>query len=242
MPEALIRSLSVFFPAYNEEPTIEKTVLETAKILEQRLKLTDYEIVVVDDGSKDQTAQIVDRLAGTNSRIRRITHPTNLGYGAALCTGYASATKDAIFYTDADLPINFSDIERGWEKIQEAEAVIGYRIHRHDRPHRYLYSKIYNLLIRLLRGVKVRDVNFSYKMIRRSALEGVVLRSRTVYIDGELLGVIFDKRLRLIELPINYTPRKVGSSSFDHPLYAIATLFELLTDYCLRKVFPPRTT
>lgn len=234
------KSLTIFFPAYNEAATIEKTLEETVRVLETRLGILDYELLVVDDGSTDATAALVDAAALKNPRIRRISHPVNLGYGAALCTGYTSASKEVIFYTDADLPIDFADIERAWQRIAEYDAVIGYRIKRHDRPRRFVYSKIYNFLIRRLRGVKVRDVNFSFKMIRKSALHGAILRSRTVYVDGELLGIIFDRKLRVLELPIDYTPRAVGSSSFDHPLYALATFFELFSDLCLRRVFSSR--
>lgn len=230
------RSLSVFFPSYNESATIEETVRRTVETLRGLPDLEAFEVLVVDDGSTDGTCEIVRRLRAEAPQVRLVTHPRNLGYGAALNTGYLEARMDAVFYTDADLPIDLAEIGRAWKALAEADAVIGYRIRRHDTPRRWLYSKVYNLLVRLLRGVRVRDVNFSFKMIRRSALEGVILRSRTVYVDGELLGEIFERGARVIEIPVAYRPRKVGASSFDHPFYALATLLELGTDLLLRRV------
>lgn len=221
------RTFSIFFPMYNERENIPK-VLAQAEAIVPRLGFSDYEILVVDDGSRDGSADVVAARAAENGRVRLVRHAKNMGYGAALRTGFQSAGCDVVFYTDSDLPVDLGELERALPLLQEADLVIGFRRERHETLRRAVYSRIYNRLMRLLFGVRVRDVNFSFKLVRREVLDRVRLTAGTVFIDGQLLAEAQRLGFRIAELPIEYTPRKVGASSFDSLGAAWDTLVEML--------------
>ena len=220
-------TLSVFFPMYNESANIAVT-LERALAVIPSLGFADFEILVIDDGSRDDSALVVRRAAEREPRIRLVSHPRNLGYGAALRTGFTAARGDVVFYTDSDLPIELGEIARALPLLAGTDLVIGYRLRRYDTPRRALYSKVYNLLMRILFGVRVRDVNFSFKLVRRRVLDAIKLSAATVFIDGQLLAEAVRHGFQLTEMPIEYTPRRVGASSFDSVRAAWVTLVEML--------------
>lgn len=221
------RSLSIFFPMYNERDNIAATLNRALQVI-PTLGCTDYEILVVDDGSKDGSAEVVRGFMRRDPRVRLVQHPRNLGYGAALRTGFTSASSDLVFYTDSDLPMDLSEIARALPRADEADLVIGFRIQRFDTPRRALYSRVYNTLMRILFGVRVRDVNFSFKLVHRRVLDRIRLSAETVFIDGQLLAEARRIGARIVELPIDYQPRRVGSSSFNSLRAAFSTLFEML--------------
>ena len=227
------QSLSVFFPMYNEELNIDQT-LDQAELKIPSLGIEDYEILVIDDGSKDGSAEVVNRRITQNPRIRLVRHPVNVGYGAALRTGFTQATRDLIFYTDCDLPVDLNDIQRALPLLKEADLVIGFRIKRHETLRRAIYSRIYNSLMRILFGVHVRDVNFSFKIVRRRVMQRVQLSASTVFIDGQLLAEAVYHGFKIAEIPVEYTPRKFGISNFDSLLTAWLTLKEMLSYALLR--------
>jgi glycosyltransferase involved in cell wall biosynthesis len=212
---------------YNESDNIAVT-LERALAVIPGLGFADFEILVIDDGSQDDSAMVVRRAAQREPRIRLLSHPRNLGYGAALRTGFSAARGDVVFYTDSDLPVELSEVARALPLLNDADLVIGYRVRRYDTPRRAVYSKVYNLLMRVLFGVSVRDVNFSFKLVRRRALDAIQLSAATVFIDGQLLAEAVRGGFRIAELPIEYTPRRVGTSSFDSVRSAWVTLVEML--------------
>lgn len=220
-------TLSVFFPMYNESANIAVT-LERALAAIPSLGFADFEILVIDDGSRDDSALVVRRAAEREPRIRLVSHPRNLGYGAALRTGFTAARGDVVFYTDSDLPIELGEIARALPLLAGTDLVIGYRLRRYDTPRRALYSKVYNLLMRILFGVRVRDVNFSFKLVRRRVLDAIKLSAATVFIDGQLLAEAVRHGFQITEMPIEYTPRQVGTSSFDSVRAAWVTLVEML--------------
>jgi glycosyltransferase involved in cell wall biosynthesis len=222
-----IKSLSVFFPMYNERHNIE-AVLAQAKAVIPELGFSDYEILFVDDGSRDGCDLLVEAQAQHDPHIRLVRHPHNMGYGAALRTGFTQADREAVFYTDCDLPVDLRDIARALSRLQEADLVIGYRIKRHETLRRAVYSRIYNLLMRLLFGVRVRDVNFSFKLVRGEVLRNICLSAKTVFIDGQLLAEAVRCGYKIAEIPVEYTPRKFGRSNFDSLKTAWATLTEML--------------
>jgi glycosyltransferase involved in cell wall biosynthesis len=221
------QSLSIFFPMYNEKKNIEHTLAEAETAIND-LGFGDYEILIINDGSRDGCDQLVEARARTNHHLRLIHHPHNLGYGAALRTGFINAGRDLVFYTDCDLPADLHDIQRALELIKGADLVIGYRIKRHETLRRAVFSRIYNLLMRLLFGVRVRDVNCSFKLVHKSVLDKITLTASTVFIDGQLLAEAVRYGFKIAEIPIVYTPRRFGRSNFDSLHTAWKTLTEML--------------
>ncbi len=174
--------LSVFIPVHNEEQIIDEG-LET--ILSSVQQITDdFEILVINDGSTDGSRKKLLAWLERCPQMRLIEHATNLGYGAALRSGFTQAKKDLIFYTDMDLPADMQDLKKIMPLMEVYDLVIGYRIDRLDSPRRFVYSKIYGLLLRRLFGLRVKDVNFSFKCVKKTVIEKVHLTARTGFIDG----------------------------------------------------------
>jgi glycosyltransferase involved in cell wall biosynthesis len=223
-----VRSLSVFLPMYNERENIAGAVETLLPVL--RCLTDDFEIIIVDDGSTDGSSELADGLARDHAHVRVVSHEQNLGYGASLATGYRAAQKDCVFYTDSDVPIHYAEIGRAWELINtdDVGAVIGYRLNPERGLHRRLYTTVYHLLMGVLFGVRVRDVNFSCKMVTREARDCLRLTARTVFVDGQLLHQLRRNGLRLREIGVEYLLRQHGSSSFNSLGPAVATLGEML--------------
>ena len=229
---ALKRSLTLFYPMYNELKSVEPM---TRKALQVISEIADeFEILIIDDGSRDGSERIADELAKADSHVRVIHHEGNKGYGQALRTGFASASKDVVIYTDCDEPFDLNLIPEALTRLEGHDMLIGYRLNRWEGWRRFAYSKIYNFLVRVLFGVNVRDVNFSFKMIRRDALRKLHLAAGSVFIDGELLAEAVRHCLTITQMPIQYLPRKHGVSHFNS-LRAATYTFEEIWAYRKRR-------
>lgn len=178
-------SLTVFFPAFNEEANIKKTV-ESAIYVLKSLPIK-WEIIVVNDGSRDKTSAIVKQLIDKNQQVRLIDQP-NGGYGMALRTGFAEAKYDLICYTDADGQFNFFEVTKFLEAIKTADAVWGYRINRDDPFYRLIFAKIWKLSVFLIFGFTLCDFDCGFKLFRRSALDAILplTSTRGAMINAEL--------------------------------------------------------
>lgn len=211
--------LSIFFPMWNEEAYIERAV-GYAKAECERLiadgEIGDYELIVVDDCSTDRTPQMADELAAADPRVVVVHHPVNRKLGGAMKTGFATATGDLVLYSDADLPFDMAEMRRAVRllRLYEADVVSAYR---HDRTGegaiRTIYTFFYNFLIRRLFGVRMRDINFAFKLCRRSIFDHVQLVSEGSFIDAEL--IIRAKKLGfdVIQFGVDYFPRTRGEST-----------------------------
>ena len=205
-----MRSVSVFFPAFNEEAIIEKTVRDA---LEALTPLTeDVEVIVVDDGSSDGTAAVVERLAAEDGRVRLVRHEHNRGYGAALRTGFGTAVKEFVFFSDADGQFDLKEIAGFLPLVANAPVVVGYRIKRNDPPHRLFIAKTYNLIVRLVFGLAVRDIDCAFKLFRRAALDGIGLESNGAFISSELLIKLRRRGVPIVERGVHHYPRTTGYS------------------------------
>jgi glycosyltransferase involved in cell wall biosynthesis len=212
MEEKAPPSLTVVFPMYNEEAYIERAVAAAREALER----FDYEIVIVDDASTDGTGALADALARADPRVRVVHNPVNRRLGGALRAGYAAATKDLVFYTDADLPIDLQQVPRAVRLLeyQQADIVAAYRFDRTSEGLlRAIYTFSYNHLIRTLFGLRVRDVNFAFKLFRRSVLDRFVLQSEGSFIDAEFLLRAKKSGCSIIQIGLDYFPRTRGIST-----------------------------
>ena len=211
--QATAPGLSVFFPAYNDCGTIASLVITA---VQSASKLTpNYEVIVVDDGSSDSTAQILSELARVYPRLKIVTHPVNRGYGGALRTGFASASKDVIFYTDGDAQYDPSEIELLWPMMTAGvDLVNGYKISRSDPLHRIVIGRIYHHTVKILFGLRVRDVDCDFRLLRRSIFDRVRLEKNSGVICLEMMKKIQDAGFRIVEVPVHHYHRAHGKSQF----------------------------
>jgi glycosyltransferase involved in cell wall biosynthesis len=216
---------------YNEEAYARRAVSAARAVL--IAELPDWEIVIVDDASTDGTPALVDALAREDPRVRVVRNPVNRRLGGALRAGYAAATKDLVFYTDADLPVDLHQLPRAVRLLeyQEADVVAGYRFDRTSEGLvRALYTFCYNHLIRTLFGLRIRDVNFAFKLFRRSVLEKFPLTSEGSFIDAEFLLRARKAGCLIIQIGLDYFPRTRGTST----LASIPVIFAILRDMAAR--------
>jgi glycosyltransferase involved in cell wall biosynthesis len=205
--------LSVFFPAYNDSGTIASMVIRAVKAAADLTP--DYEVIVVNDGSADATAEIADELARQYPHVRVVHHATNRGYGGALQTGFRSATKEFIFYTDGDAQYDPGEIARLWEMMSEnADLVNGYKISRSDPAHRIVIGRIYHHVVSLLFGLQVRDVDCDFRLMRRSIFEKIDLEKTSGVICLEMMKKVQDAGFRIVEVPVHHFHRAFGKSQF----------------------------
>jgi glycosyltransferase involved in cell wall biosynthesis len=200
-------------PAYNEADNIEPMVAEATPALEAN---TDsYEIIVVDDGSADETAAVTRRVMETHPHVRLVEHPVNKGFGAAVFSGFTSAEKDWIFYTDADRQFVLSELERFVPYMDEADLIAGYRAPRRDPFLRVFYGKGWSALCTLVFGYTVRDVDCGFKLFRREIIESLApqIASRGATFSIEWLVRAKRAGYRFVELPVSHRPRVAGSQT-----------------------------
>jgi glycosyltransferase involved in cell wall biosynthesis len=205
--------LSVFFPAYNDSGTIASMVI---RAVQAAAELTsDYEVIVVNDGSADATPAIVDELARTYSHVRVVHHPKNRGYGGALQTGFRSATKELIFYTDGDAQYDPAELAVLWARMTpDADLVNGYKISRSDPLHRVIIGRVYHHIVSLMFGLTVRDVDCDFRLMRRTIFERIDLEKTSGVICLELMKKIEDAGFRIVEVPVHHYHRAFGKSQF----------------------------
>lgn len=206
-------SISLVLPAYNEADNIEPLIAEAVPALEANAE--DYEIIVVDDGSQDDTAAVTRRVIEKYPQVRLVQHPKNQGFGAAVFSGFTHAVKDWIFYTDADRQFVLSELSRFVPLMHQADLIAGYRAPRRDPPLRVLYGKGWSLLCTLLFGYTVRDVDCGFKLFRREIIERLAsqIQSRGATFSIEWLVRAKRAGYRFVELPVTHRPRVAGSQT-----------------------------
>ncbi len=205
-----VKNLSVFFPAYNEAANIGQVVQSALEVLPRVVET--FEVIVVDDGSTDDTEKIVQQLCQGDPRVRLISHHPNRGYGAALRSGFYSAQYDLIAFTDGDGQFDLSEITSLLEKLEKADLVIGYRRRRAEGSLRVINAKLWALLMRILFGLRVKDIDCAFKLMRREVLEKIPkLESDGALISAELLIKAQRFGFRIVEVPVSHLPRRAGS-------------------------------
>jgi glycosyltransferase involved in cell wall biosynthesis len=224
---ARLPALSYFFPAHNEQANLQGLVDEALATLPD---LADqFEIIIVDDGSRDGTPSIADELAAAHPEVRAVHHPTNLGYGAALRSGFAVARHDALAFTDGDRQFKVADLGRLIDRFAagDADAVVGYRIKRADPLIRTLYARAYRLANRIFFGLQVRDVDCACKLFSRASLDGVNVESGGAFFSAELLIKLRARGRRIAEIGVPHYPRTAGSPTGAKP----SVVFRAVRDF-----------
>ncbi len=206
-------SISAFFPAYNDGGTIPSMVLTALIALRQ--VTDDFEIIVVNDGSADYTAEVLDELAHRIPELRVIHHPQNRGYGGALRTGFAAATKEWVFYTDGDAQYNPLELINLVEAVTpKVDVVNGYKIARNDPLARKIIGRVYHHFVKFLFGFKLHDVDCDFRLIRRALFDAVALKSDSGTICLEMVKKFQDAGYRFAEVPVHHFHRQYGVSQF----------------------------
>ena len=246
MNQTSFAKLSVFFPMWNEQDYIERAVEaareECEELLAQR-DIADYEIIIVNDASTDRTAEIADALAAADPRVWVVHHPENRKLGGSMKSGFAAATGDLVLYTDADLPFDMHDVHKAMRLLRyyEADVVSAYRFDRTGEGYvRTVYSFFYNMLVRVLFGVRMRDINFAFKLCRTRVFEHVQLKSEGSFIDAELVVRAQKHGYTVIQFGVDYFPRTRGVSTLSSPRVILKILNEARTlRREIRRITPP---
>lgn len=218
-------TFSIVVPLFNEEENVVPLVRSLIKSIGADANLT--EIVLVDDGSCDQTAALAENLAEHDVRIRLVKHERNQGLGAAIRTGLDSATGDFVLYTDADLPFDFDLIPQLFALAAENRVISGCRLNRGEGGRRLILTKGYNGIVRLLFGLQMRDANFACKIFPKGFLQRAQFNSRGSFIDVEMLLEARRLGLEIYEQPLVYHPRTRGLSTLSRPTVILFILREM---------------
>ena len=204
-------SISVFFPCYNEQENVGRTVEKAILVLE---KLNaDFDVIIVDDGSSDDTGRIADEIAGRDDRVKVVHHPHNLGYGAALQSGFEAATKELVFYTDGDGQFDMGEMPPLLELMVQYDVVSGYRLDRKDSAMRKINGWCWTKLVCLLFGLKIRDIDCAFKLYKREIFDNMELSSTGALIDTEILARATRKGYRITQKGVHHYPRTAGEQS-----------------------------
>jgi glycosyltransferase involved in cell wall biosynthesis len=204
-------SISVFFPCYNEQENVGRTVEKALDVLE---KLNaDFEVIIVDDGSSDDTGRIADEIAGRDGRVRVVHHRRNLGYGAALQSGFKAATKELVFYTDGDGQFDISEMPPLLRLMERYDIVSCYRLNRRDPIIRKINGWCWTRLVCLLFGLKIRDIDCAFKLYKRQMFDKIELSSTGALIDAEILARAVRKGYCITQKGVHHYPRTAGKQS-----------------------------
>ncbi len=219
-------SVSVFFPCHNECDNIGGIVQKTLDVL-QGIS-ADFEIIIVDDGSTDDTGRTADEMARSDPRIKVVHHSSKLGYGAALQSGFKSASKELVFYTDGDAQFDVAELPPLLDLIGRYDIVSCYRRRRQDNLLRRINGWGWTKLVCLLFGMKLRDIDCAYKLYRREIFDNIKMISTGALIDTEILARAIRKGYSVVQRPVNHYPRTAGEQSGASVAVIIRAFRELL--------------
>lgn len=217
--------ISIVMPAFNEAGNIATSISRA----QQLSNLADiYEIIVVNDGSTDKTGQIVDEISKKNKIVKVINHKSNIGYGAAVYDGLKSAGGELIFFTDSDLQFDLGQLKSFLEYIGQYDAVIGYRKNRAEGIVRKLNMVCWGSLIRLVLGLKVKDVDCAFKLFKKEVIEDIAVHSKGAMFSSELMYQVAKKGFKIYELPVRHFSRLKGRPTGSNPMVIIRAFRELI--------------
>ena len=208
---ARVPGLSVFLPSHNEEGNVERVVRSWTAELP---KVADkFEVIVVDDGSRDRTGEIAERLAKEDAHVKVVRHPVNRGYGGAVISGVRAATLPYVLLCDGDGQFDPADIERLTPFVPEYDVVAGRRVQRADHLMRRINGRAWTTLVRLLLGITISDIDCGFKLFKREKLEGMELRAHGAMISTELMARLAGRNAKVKEVDVGHLPRLAGEQS-----------------------------
>jgi len=222
-------TLSLVFPAFNEADNL-PPLLETALRIGDALGL-DFEIVVVDDGSRDRSAEVLDLWCARDERVRAVHHAANQGYGAALRSGLRAAKGRLVFFSDADLQFDLAEIQNLLTHAEEFDIVAGYRAPRRDPWLRRGIAWVWGALVQTLFDLRVRDIDCAFKIFRREVLDAIPIDSIGAFINTEILARARAENFRIKQIPVSHHPRVQGRQTGAHPRVIARALIELTKLY-----------
>ena len=225
-PKGLPTSMTFFFPAYNEEGNLAPLVEKALKVLPGFVP--DFDIVIVDDGSRDGTETEARALEVEHPEVRYVRHPQNLGYGEALRSGFKACRGEVAFYTDGDNQFDLDELRLAWPVLAGADVVAGYRIKRADPWHRLFIAWTYNHVIRVLFSLRVHDVDCAFKLVRREVVETVEPTSGGAFFSAEFLLRAHHQGFRVVEIGVHHYPRRVGKPKGATPKVILRTVRDML--------------
>lgn len=223
MPNPRFERFSVFFPMWNEEEYLQRALNAAIELGDELIAaetIGDYEMIIVNDASTDATARLANEAAASNARVKVVHHPTNRKLGGSIKSGFGAATGDVVLYTDADLPFDMHDVHKAIRLLRyyDADVVSAYRFDRTGEGYvRTVYSFFYNLMVRVLFGVRMRDINFAFKLCRTRIFDHVELKSEGSFIDAELVVKAQKYGYSVIQFGVDYFPRTRGISTLSSP-------------------------
>ena len=229
--------LSLVFPAFNEAGNL-PALLESAIKIGESLRL-DFEIIVVDDGSRDQTAMVLAAWSGRDRRIRAVHHTDNQGYGAALRRGLREAAGELVFFSDADLQFDLSEIQNLLAHSEDFDIVAGYRAPRRDPALRRLIARVWGLLVGRLFDLRVRDIDCAFKIFHREVLDAIPIDSIGAFVNTEILARARAQAFRIKQIPVTHRARQTGRQTGAHPRVIARALVELTLLYRELRQAPP---
>jgi glycosyltransferase involved in cell wall biosynthesis len=231
---ARLAGLTVFLPSHNEEGNVERVV---AGFLDELPRVAErWEVVVVDDGSRDRTGAIADRLAAENPRVLVVHHAKNLGYGGAVSTGLRSGTLPYLLLSDGDGQFDPAEMSQLTSRIESYDVVIGRRVRRADNLMRRINGKAWTTLSRLLFGLRISDMDCGFKLFRREAVAGITLHSNSAMVTTELMARLAGRDARICEVDVTHLPRVAGEQTGNSPLVVLRAFGDMFKLYRELKV------
>ena len=206
-----VPSISVFFPCYNEQANVQRTVNQALEVL-QNLG-AEFEVIIVNDGSEDETGKIADAISGQNPNVKVVHHETNLGYGAALQSGFRAATKKIVFYTDVDGQFDIKELPPLIPLMRNYDIVSCYRINRQDNIIRRINGYFWTKLVCLLFGLKLKDIDCAFKLYKRQIFNEITICSKGALIDTEILARAVRKGYTITQEGVHHYPRTAGAQT-----------------------------
>ncbi|NLH42105.1 MAG: glycosyltransferase family 2 protein [Planctomycetes bacterium] len=219
-------SISVFFPCYNEQDNVPKVADQAIAVLEGLR--ADYEVIIVNDGSSDKTAEVADRIAAANPRVRVVHHPQNRGYGAALQSGFRAATKELVFYTDGDAQFDLNELPPLLPLMKEFDIVSCYRMDRKDTAIRRLNGWLWTKMNDVLFSLDVRDLDCAFKLFKRAIFDNITMESRGALIATEILARAVRKGYTITQRGVHHYPRTAGRETGGNPRVILRAFKEVI--------------